>query len=106
MTRQRYKIDEIKAEIPYACVGGPFGSELTTRDYTDAGVPVIRGNNVSGDMAFFDDDFVFVSEEKAEMLASNTAHPGDLVFTQRGTLGQIGLIPMGASYERYIVSQS
>ena len=36
----------------------------------------------------------------------NTAYPGDLVFTQRGTLGQVGIIPREARFERYIISQS
>ena len=36
------------------------------------------------------DDFVFVSDSKVqEDLSSNLAKPGDLVFTQRGTLGQV-----------------
>jgi type I restriction enzyme, S subunit len=99
-------VDAIKSEKPYACVGGPFGSELTTRDYTDDGVPVIRGNNLSGDCRFRDEAFVFVSEHKAASLVSNMAYPGDLLFTQRGTLGQVGLIPEQPNFDRYIVSQS
>ena len=34
------------------------------------------------------------------------AYPGDLVFTQRGTLGQVGLIPEKAKFSRYVISQS
>jgi type I restriction enzyme S subunit len=67
---------------------------------------VIRGGNLPNDRIFHDDDFVFVREEKADQLMSNTAYPGDLVFTQRGTLGQVGLIPTEARFPRYIVSQS
>lgn len=85
-------LDAVKASVPYAFVGGPFGSNLTTRDYVDEGVPVIRGNNLPTDASFHDDDFVFVSEKKADDLRSNTAFPGNLVFTQRGTLGQVGVI--------------
>ena len=50
-------------------------------------------------------DFVFVSAAKAETLSQNTARPGDLVFTQRGTLGQVSMIPRGR-YDKYVVSQS
>jgi type I restriction enzyme S subunit len=50
-------------------------------------------------------EFVWVSEEKAEQLSSNHAFPGELVFTQRGTLGQVCLVPHGA-YEKYVLSQS
>lgn len=99
-------LDAIKAQVPYAFVGGPFGSNLTTRDYVDDGVPVIRGNNLPADSWFHDDGYVFVSEKKADDLRANTAFPGDLVFTQRGTLGQVGLIPREAKYQRYIISQS
>ena len=99
-------LDAIKAPVPYSFVGGPFGSNLTTRDYVDEGVPVIRGNNLRADALFSDDEFAFVSEKKADDLRSNTAFPGDLVFTQRGTLGQVGLIPHESRFQRYIISQS
>ena len=99
-------LDAVKASVPYAFVGGPFGSNLTTRDYVAEGVPVIRGNNLPIDSSFRDDDFVFVSEKKADDLRSNRAYPGDLVFTQRGTLGQVGLIPLEARFQLYIISQS
>lgn len=100
------KLQSIKADIRYSFVGGPFGSELTTRDYIDEGVPVIRGANLPNEQAFNDDDFVFVSEEKADRLIANVAYPGDLVFTQRGTLGQVGLIPKDSRFPRYVISQS
>jgi type I restriction enzyme S subunit len=99
-------IDSLKANSRYSLVGGPFGSELTTRDYVEEGVPVIRGSNLPYDREFLDDGFVFVREEKADALISNTAYPGDLVFTQRGTLGQVGVIPAEAKFERYVISQS
>lgn len=99
-------IDAIKAPSARALAGGPFGSNLTTRDYVDEGVPVIRGVNLPSDKKFLDDDFVFVSEEKAIELAPNVARPGDLIFTQRGTLGQVGLIPQNANFQRYVISQS
>jgi type I restriction enzyme S subunit len=106
MSWQAVTLDSIKASVPYAFVGGPFGSNLTTRDYVDEGTPVIRGNNLPSEGFFRDDGFVFVSDTKADDLRANTANPGDLVFTQRGTLGQVGLIPKEARYSYYIVSQS
>lgn len=98
-------IDEIKSSEKYSCVGGPFGSDLTGAHYVDFGVPVIRGTNLPFDKKFSVDDFVYVSEEKANKLKSNTAYPGDLIFTQRGTLGQVGIVPSG-KFDRYIISQS
>lgn len=106
MSWQRVSIDSIKSAEPYSLVGGPFGSNLTTRDYVEDGIPVIRGANLPEDQTFLDTDFVFVREEKADSLAANTAYPGDIVFTQRGTLGQVGLIPREAKFARYIISQS
>ena len=99
-------IEGIRATTRHSLVGGPFGSDLTTRDYVQEGVPVIRGANLPDDCAFRDDDFVFVRQEKADALIANNAHPGDVVFTQRGTLGQVGLIPTESRFPRYLVSQS
>lgn len=90
-----------------SCVGGPFGSELTREDYRECGVPVIRGNNLNADDGVFKDhDFAFVDEAKANSLRRNMATRGDLVFTQRGSLGQCAIVPHDAQYERYVISQS
>ncbi len=86
-------------------VGGPFGSSLVGSDYELAGVPVVRGTNL-GFGKYLGGSFVYVSEEKvARDLARNTAAPGDIVFTQRGTLGQVALVDDSGSSE-YVVSQS
>jgi type I restriction enzyme, S subunit len=100
------KLVEIAAKKRWALNGGPFGSKLSTKHYSDSGVPVIRGTNLSGDARFSFDDFVWVSEEKANELLPNNAHPGDLIFTQRGTMGQVGLIPLDAPFRRFVISQS
>src|SRR4051812_8104702 len=79
---------------PRGLVGGPFGSNLGKRDYTASGVPVIRGQNLASGRYVAFDDCVFVSEQKAkEQLSGNHVIPGDLVFTQRGTLGQVAVMP-------------
>ena len=86
--------------------GGPFGSKLVSSMYTPNGIPVIRGANLPLGQRFHDADFVFVSEVKAEELRAHTAAPGDVIFTQRGTLGQVGIIPASARYPLYVISQS
>ena len=86
--------------------GGPFGSDLVSSDYVSSGVPVVRGTNLPKDSKFSLDNCVFVTESKADALHLNCAHPGDLVFTQRGTLGQVGLIPNDTPYSRFLISQS
>lgn len=50
-------------------------------------------------------EFAFVSPAKAKALQANLARPSDLVFTQRGTLGQVALVPTGP-YKEYLISQS
>jgi type I restriction enzyme S subunit len=96
-------VGEIAACTRNALVGGPFGSNLVSRDYVDAGVPVIRGQNMGS--RWVSGDFAYVTEAKAQSLEANIARPGDIVFTQRGTLGQVGLVPQ-APFDRYLVSQS
>jgi type I restriction enzyme, S subunit len=100
------KLVDVAAKKRWALNGGPFGSKLSTKHYTESGVPVIRGTNLSGYSKFSFADFVYVSEEKADELRPNNAHPGDLVFTQRGTIGQVGLIPLDSPIPRFVISQS
>lgn len=91
--------------VPKGLIGGPFGSSLVAKDYVDEGVPVIRGTNMPKAGCFVGGEFAHVSPEKADQLRRNLAAPGDVVFTQRGTLGQVGLVP-AAGPDRYVVSQS
>lgn len=106
MEWHKSKLIDVAAKKRWALNGGPFGSKLSTKHYTESGVPVIRGTNLSGQSKFSFDDFVYISEEKADELQPNNAHPGDLVFTQRGTIGQVGLIPLDSSIPRFVISQS
>jgi type I restriction enzyme S subunit len=107
MSWPRQELESLASDEPYSFVGGPFGSKLTSRDYADKGIPVIRGSNLNNGRFLDMADFVFVSDSKVrEDLSSNLAKPRDLVFTQRGTLGQVALIPENGGSERYVVSQS
>jgi type I restriction enzyme, S subunit len=86
-------------------VGGPFGSSLVSKDYVDDGVPVIRGENL-GHGRYVDGTFAYVSEDKFERdLKRNVATGGDIVFTQRGTLGQVAMV-RSSSIQPFVVSQS
>jgi type I restriction enzyme S subunit len=96
-------IRDIASSERNSIVGGPFGSDLVAKDYVERGVPVIRGQNMGGQ--WVSGAFVFVTPAKATSLAANLAHPGDIVFTQRGTLGQVSLVP-NQPFEAYLVSQS
>ena len=98
------RIEDIAACERNALVGGPFGSNLVSRDYVDFGVPVIRGQNL-GLGRWVTGEFAYVGEQKALKLSANWARPGDIVFTQRGTLGQVAVVPEGP-FDRYVISQS
>jgi type I restriction enzyme S subunit len=100
---QELTVADVAASSRNALVGGPFGSNLVSSDYVPSGVPVIRGQNMSS--RWVGGEFAFVTEAKAKSLEANLARPGDLVFTQRGTLGQVALVPHGP-FERYLISQS
>ena len=100
---ERSSVSAIASSTRNAIVGGPFGSDLVSKDYVAHGVPVIRGQNMSG--RWVSGSFVFVTPTKAKSLEANLAHPGDIIFTQRGTLGQVSLVP-AKPFSAYLVSQS
>jgi type I restriction enzyme, S subunit len=101
------RLETLAASKPYALVGGPFGSKLTTADYAEEGIPVIRGSNLNGGPYLDESRFVYVSEQKVrEDLFGNLATRGDIIFTQRGTLGQVGIIPDDSLFDTYVISQS
>jgi type I restriction enzyme S subunit len=98
------RVADVAAPTKNALVGGPFGSNLVSNDYVPCGVPVIRGANL-GHGRWIGGEFAYVSKEKADSLSGNCAKVGDLVFTQRGTLGQVAMVPQNGP-ERYLISQS
>ena len=85
-------------------ISGPFGSNISSKYFVKEGIPVIRGNNLSLSLdKFYDDGFVFVTQEKADEL-NCYADRKDLVFTAAGTIGQVGLIPENSKFDRYVIS--
>lgn len=95
-----YRLGDVSQDIAM----GPFGSNLKVDNFIESGVPVIRGLNLNN-CGFTNNSFAFVSEEKANSLKRCLAYPDDLVFTHRGTLGQVAIIPHN-QYPKYLVSQS
>lgn len=98
--RITYKLGDICDDVAM----GPFGSNLKVDNFITEGVPVIRGMNLH-EGGFNKKNFAYVSEEKANSLKRSIAYPDDLVFTHRGTLGQVGIIPK-IGFDKYLVSQS
>jgi type I restriction enzyme S subunit len=85
-------------------ISGPFGSNIGKRFFQNSGIPIIRGNNLTTDFKKFNDEgFAFLTKEKADELKSD-AIKGDILFTAAGTIGQVGIIPENAKYDRYVIS--
>ena len=72
--------------------------------YTQTGVPVVRGNNLTGRPGFFG-DLVFVSEATASRFVRCLAKPGDLVFPHRGAIGEVGLV-VKQGFDHWMLSTS
>lgn len=98
------KIIDVKADDKRAIAMGPFGSNIKAENFVGQGVPVIRGTNLNF-AKYVDGNFVYLTEDKANELIGSNCKPMDLVFTHRGTIGQVGLIPKN-KFERYVISQS
>ena len=101
-----YTIEEIAAELPNALSTGPFGSAISSKFFTDNGVPVIRGGNLSADVdtRLSDEGLVFVSPEKAKEFSRSIVRKGDLIFTCWGTINQVGFLDGRSKYAEYIIS--
>lgn len=99
------KLESLTSSDRWAFAIGPFGSKVTTGDYQSEGVPFIRGINLSRGR-FFDEEFVFISPSKANEIESSIALPGDLIFTRKGTIGQVSMIPRHPRFEKYAISGS
>jgi len=102
---EEISIDDLKADKNNAIAMGPFGSRIKKENFTDSGIPVIKGGNLNGDF-ILEDDFDYLTIDKADELSTSNAFRRDIVITHRGTIGQVGIIPDNSKHERYVVSQS
>jgi len=84
---------------------GPFGSNIKVDTFVDAGIPIVNGQHLN-ETLLVEGKHNFITEQHAEQLNKSLAYPGDLVFTHRGTIGQVSLVPKSKQYEKFIVSQS
>lgn len=86
------KIEEISASTPRSIAIGPFGSALKSDEYTDSGVPVVRGQDILEGRIIASDGLVYVSEATAARFPACIARKGDLVFPHRGAIGRVGIV--------------
>ena len=77
-------------------VDGPFGSSLTSQQYTDFGTRVVRLGNI-GIADFRDDDRAYIADEYADVLSGHAVRAGDLVMAglgdERWPLGRCAVMP-------------
>jgi len=96
------RIEEIAERVAM----GPFGSSIRVETFVSEGVPIISGQHLQGYKIDDRVGFNFISEDHAERLKNANVHRGDVIFTHRGTIGQVAYVPANSKYERYVVSQS
>jgi len=75
-------VDQLTSDEPWSLTDGPFGSNLKTAHYTDAGPRVVRLQNI-GDGEFKDAE-AHISEEHYNSLLKHAVHAGDLVVSSLG----------------------
>lgn len=96
-------LEEVVSKEKYALSSGPFGSNLTSQHYTDKGVIILRGTNItSGKLDL--SNVKYISEEKALELKRSEVKPNDVVIIAVGSSGKALLVP--PSLPRAIMSQN
>jgi type I restriction enzyme S subunit len=73
---QTVSIEAVASEI----FDGPFGSNLKSKDYSEAGVRVVRLENI-GWLNFIADKETFIPQEKYEALRKHTLKAKDVLFS-------------------------
>ena len=81
----------------------PFGSNLKNSDYTDDGVLVVQGRNVTGRVFTWSNNR-YVSLVKYNSIPRSHCFVGDLIFPKVGTIGKVGRLSACEGYDKYILS--
>ena len=101
MSKRLTKISTIIDEISM----GPFGSDIKVENFVSCGVPVLNGSNLTA-FKLVEEEFKYVTPERAKTYKKAIAKRGDIIITHRGTLGQISFIPDNSKFKEYVISQS
>ena len=89
-TRYGEKLTTIGKIADVIC--GPFGSAIKNTDYQESGIPLIRITNISRDGYMDYSDVVYIPEELGNSLPRTQVSVGDIVVSQRGSLGQCAVV--------------
>lgn len=76
------ELQDLAAAEPRSITDGPFGSNLKTAHYTDAGPRVLRLQNIG--FGEFIDEYAHISDEHFESLRNHEVEGGDLVVASLG----------------------
>jgi len=71
---------------------GPFGTAITQNDYTEVGLPLLRITNITKHGFLDCTDMKYINKDCADRLARMQVSAGDIVISQRGTLGQCAVV--------------
>ncbi|MBA6151446.1 restriction endonuclease subunit S [Gelidibacter maritimus] len=100
---EHFTIAEVAAKERYSLSSGPFGSNLTSKHYTEKGIVILRGTNVTSGILDLS-NVKYVSEEKAVELKRSEIKPDDVVIVAVGSSGKALKIP--STLKRAIMSQN
>ena len=70
---------------------GPFGTQLSAKEYTASGIPVINVKNI-GTGCIQENDLDYVSESTAKRLSDHIIQENDIVFGRKGAIGRHAII--------------
>ncbi|OQB05857.1 MAG: EcoKI restriction-modification system protein HsdS [bacterium ADurb.Bin212] len=83
-------------------VDGPFGSNLKNSDYVESGIPVLQGQNITGDK-FNTSGFRYVTAQKAREVYRSNAIVDDILTVKIGSVGFSAIIDGLAGNEYAII---
>ncbi len=89
LKRTKYVLVELESIAKVVC--GPFGSAIKNIDYKKQGTPLIRISDIK-DGNIVSDKIFFIKDELSEKLHKTQVHKGDIVISQRGTLGLVAIV--------------
>jgi len=71
---------------------GPFGSAILVSDYRESGTPLIRISNINSNGELVFTDVTYIENDLSEKLSNYKVAAGDIVISQRGTLGLTAIV--------------
>jgi type I restriction enzyme S subunit len=100
--REGKLIDFADENIHHSFTGGPFGSDLQTKHYTNTGVRIIQLQNI-GDGIFNDEYKIYTSEERANYLINCNIYHGEIIISKMAApIARACIIPKNE--KRYLMA--